>query len=81
MLLAAVDPSKSELSCSYDTEHRIRHSDMDSQVNTFDNLEGRVGMQVGNFRNDGSISFNITGSNQSDKLHAADEKRSELLRS
>ncbi|KUL91240.1 hypothetical protein ZTR_01767 [Talaromyces verruculosus] len=48
---------------------------MDSQVNTFGNLGGRVGMQVGDFRNDGSITFNITGSNQSDNLHAADEKK------
>lgn len=86
-----MDPIKSELSCSCDTrttpnssialEHRIRHSDMDSRVNTFGNLGGRVGMQVGNFRNDGSITFNITESNQSDNLHAADEKKSELLRS
>ncbi|GAM41636.1 hypothetical protein TCE0_042f14899 [Talaromyces pinophilus] len=48
---------------------------MDSRVNTFGNLGGRVGMQVGNFRNDGSITFNITESNQSDNLHAADEKK------
>jgi hypothetical protein len=91
VLLAVVDPIKSELSCSCDTrttsnssialEHRIRHSDMDSQVHTFGNVGVRVGMQVGDFRNNGSITFNITESNQSDNLHAADEKKSERLRS
>jgi hypothetical protein len=46
---------------------------MESQVNHFNNLEGRVWVQAGTFNN-------FTGFNQSDKLRPEDEKKSELLR-
>lgn len=35
-------------------------------------------MQVGSFKNDGSMIFNITGSNQGDNLHAEGEKIGKL---